>query len=96
MTDHSLAERNALAEVWYITSLHISFLQSCWTWLHDGNNKIKNDHRTELITQVKQMVYAKSVLELETLHNKFSTNKLVSHYPKFKSYIEKWWHKRLE
>ena len=99
MTDHSLAERNALAEVWPEATLLLCifhFLQSCWTWLHDGNNKTKNDHRTELITQVKQMVYAKSVLELETLHNKFSTNKVVSHYLKFKSYIEKWWHKRLE
>ena len=99
MTDDSLAERNALAEVWPEATLLLCifhFLQSCWTWLHDSNNKIKNDHRTELITQVKQMVYAKSVLELETLHNKFSTNKVVSHYPKFKNYIEKWWHKRLE
>ena len=42
------------------------------------------------------MVYANFVLELETLHNNFFTNKVVFHYLKFKRYMEKWWHKWLE
>ena len=57
MTDDSSTERNGLANVWPEATLLlciIHFLQSCWTWLHDGNNKLKNDHRTELIAQVKQ------------------------------------------
>ena len=99
MTDDSLAERNALAEVWPEATLLLCifhFLQGCWTWLHDGNNKVRNNHRTELIGQVKEMVYAKSISELEALHNNFSKNELVCHYPKFKTYIDRWWHKRLE
>ena len=99
MTDDSLTECNALADVWTEATLLLCifhFLQSCWTWLHNGDNKIKNDHSTELITQVKQMVYAKSTSELEALHSKFLKNKLVCCYPKFQRYIEKWWQKRME
>ena len=82
VTDDRLAERNALAEVWPEATLLLCifhFLQSCCTWLHNGNNKVRNDHRTELISQVKEMVYAKSISELEALHNKFSKNELVCH-----------------
>ena len=99
MTDDSSTERNALADVWPEATLLLCifhFLQSCWTWLHDGNNKIKNDHRTELISKVKQMVYAKSVSELKALHGKFVKNELVSRYPKFQSYFAKWWQKQTE
>ena len=42
------------------------------------------------------MIYAKSISELEALHNNFSKNELVCHYPKFNTYIDRWWHKRLE
>ena len=99
MTDDSLTERSALSQVWPKATLLLSifhFLQSCWTWLHDGNNKIKNDHRTELIGQVKQLVYAKSISEIDVMHSKFLENKMVCCYPKFRSYIEKWWQKRME
>lgn len=99
MTDDSSTERNALAKVWPEATLLLCifhFLQSCWTWLHNGNNRSKNHHRTELIAEVKQMVYAKSVSEIEALHSKFLKNALVCHYPKFQGYIEKWWQKRME
>ena len=99
MTDDSSTERNALSRVWPKATLLLCifhFLQSCWTWLHDGNNKIKNDHRTELIGQVKQLVYANSISEIDVMHSKFLKNEVVCRYPKFKSYIEKWWQKRME
>lgn len=99
MTDDSTAERNALANVWPGATLLICifhFLQSCWTWLYDGKNKISHHHRKELITQVKEMVYAKSASQLDKLYKKFNKNELVCQYPKFRSYIEKWWQKRTE
>ena len=99
MTDDSSTECNAPANIWPEATLLLCifhFLQSCWTWLHDGNSKLKNDHRTELIAQVKQIIYAKCVSELEALHSKFLKNELTCCYPKFQSYIEKWWQKRME
>ena len=99
MTDDSVAERNALKNVWPGATLLICifhFLQSCWTWLYDGKNKINHQHRKELITQVKQMVYAKSVSQLDELYKKFNQNEVVRRYPKFRSFIKKWWQKRME
>ena len=43
MTDDNLTERSALSQVWPNATLLLCifhFLQSCWTWLHDGNSKI--------------------------------------------------------
>ena len=101
MTDDSIAERNALKNVWPGATLLVCifhFLQSCWTRLYDGKNKISHHHRKELITQVKEMLYAKSAsqLQLDELYKKFNQNELVRQYPKFRSYIEKWWQKRME
>ena len=42
------------------------------------------------------MVYAKSASQLDELYKKFNQNELVRQYPKFRSYIEKWWQKRME
>ena len=78
MTDDSSTERNALSEVWPRANLLLCtfhFLQRRWTWLFDGKNKIKQEHRANLIGQIKEILYCKS--EKELVKNPNNTKKLV-------------------
>ena len=41
------------------------FLQRCWTWLQDGQNKVDKNNHLILIEKLKNMVYANSESALE-------------------------------
>ena len=46
-------------------------LQSNWTWLHEGKNKTKNEHRAILIGKVKELVYSKLETNLMVSYSAF-------------------------
>jgi len=74
MTDDCTAERNALQKVWPHTWLLLCtfhFLQSKWTWLHNGQNKIHNSDRQLLMLKTKKLVYAATEGELFSLYDEF-------------------------
>ena len=99
MTDDSATERGALADVWPDACLLLCtfhFLQSRWTWLYDSKNKIKNEHRRELIGKVKELVYAKSEKQLLSLYEQFRSSELLHIYPQFLQHMETLWPRRRE
>lgn len=86
MTDDSSAERNAIHSVWpeiclLLCAFH--FLQRRWTWLHDGKNRIANQHRQILINKVKQLVYADTQQQLKQRYTDFQSCEVVKQYPRF-------------
>ena len=96
MTDDSATERAALHQAWPSTTLLLCtfhFLQRRWTWLWEGKNSIRKEHRKLLIDQVKDMVYAQSETTLLELYSSFKSNDVVQKYPHFithmKSQMEK-------
>ncbi len=59
MIDDSNTERAEIAQTWphaHLLLCVFHFSQSNWTWLHDGKNKIKNEYRAMLISNVKELV----------------------------------------
>ena len=67
MTDDFTVERNALQKVWPNARLLLCtfhFLQSKWTWLHNGQNHIANYNRQLLMMKTKKLVYAASESQL--------------------------------
>ena len=63
MTDDSESQRQALATAWpKATQLFCVFhvQQAFWTWLHEGKNKVRKEHREVLMSKVKELVYAES------------------------------------
>ncbi len=96
MTDDSTTERAALRQAWPSTTLLLCtfhFLQRRWTWLWEGKNRVRKEHRNLLINQVKDMVYAQSDTTLHELFSSFQSNDVVQTYPNFithmKSLMEK-------
>ena len=99
MTDDSTAERNALQKVWPNARLLLCtfhFLQSKWTWLHNGQNHIANDDRQLLMMKTKKLVYAASESQLLSLYDEFQKCDLVKKYPKYLAYIQSHWIQRKE
>jgi hypothetical protein len=70
MTDDSSTERAALSNVWPNARLLLCtfhFLQRRWTWLYDAKNKILHEHRIQLMTKVKQLLYSTTETELNEI-----------------------------
>lgn len=93
MTDDSSAERNAIHSVWpeiclLLCAFH--FLQRRWTWLHDGKNRIANQHRQILINKVKQLVYADTQQQLKQRYTEFQSCEVVKvkQYPRFLAHMQ--------
>ena len=73
MTDDSNTEREAISQTWpnaHLLLCVFHFLQSHWTWLYEGKNKIKNEHRAILIGKVKELVYSKTEKDLMDAYSK--------------------------
>jgi len=99
MTDDSSAERNAIHSVWpeiclLLCAFH--FLQRRWTWLHDGENRIANQHRQILINKVKQLVYADTQQQLKQRYTEFQSCEVVKQYPRFLAHMQGLWERRKE
>ena len=99
MTDDSAVARSALAQVWPKSNLLLCtfhFLQRRWTWLFDSKNKIKHEHRAQLIDNIKQLVYSKTVKDLEDTYIKLKQDTTVLLYPNFLLHMAALWPKRQE
>jgi len=97
MTDDCSAERNAIQKVWQNARLLLCtfhFLQSKWTWLHNGQNRICNGDRQLLMLKTKNLVYAASESQLLNLFDEFKKCELVKKYPKYLAYIQSHWDQR--
>jgi len=97
MTDDSESQRQALAATWpkatmLLCTFHV--LQSFWTWLHDGKNKIHKEHRQVLMSKMKELVYAKTEQTLNSKYKDLSSDSTVKLYPKFLEHIKNYWSKR--
>ena len=86
MIDDSSSERGAIQEfcpaaTFLLCTFH--FLQSKWTWLHDGKNHISKNDRVILINMIKELVYAQTKEELARKHQQFLQTLEVKKYPHF-------------
>ena len=94
MTDDSNTEREAISQTWpnaHLLLCVFHFLQSHWTWLYEGKNKIKNEHRAILIGKVKELVYSKTEKDLMDAYSKLLKNDIVAMNPNFQSHIKVHW-----
>ena len=99
MTDDSITEREAISQIWPKSRLLLClfhFLQRRWTWLFDGKNKIKHEHRAILINKVKELVYCKTEKDLMEAYSKFVIDATVMTYPNFKAHMAIQWSKHQE
>ncbi len=99
MTDDSAAERNAIRTVWPNSQLLLCafhFLQSNWTWLHDGSNQVNNADRKVLISAIKSLVYAENENQLISRYEAFTGSEIAKKYPKYLSHIQGHWSRRRE
>ena len=74
MTDDSNTERVAISQTWpnvHLLLCVFHFLQPNWIWLHEGKNKIKNEHRAILIGKVKELMYSKTETNLMDSYSAF-------------------------
>ncbi|XP_064461794.1 uncharacterized protein LOC135371754 [Ornithodoros turicata] len=78
MTDHSMAEKGALAKIWPDgTQLlcHFHLLQAEWRWLTSTKNNVRKDERQNLLAAFQRILRAKSEAELEAakagLHSQY-------------------------
>ena len=97
MTDDSNIEREAISQTWpnaHLLLCVFHFLQSHWTWLYEGKNKFKNEHRAILIGKVKELVYSKTEKYLMDAYSKLLKNDIVAMYPNFQSHIKVHWLRR--
>lgn len=95
LTDNSAAEINALKSVWpKSTSLLCIFhvMQAVWRWLWDSKNNINKDHRTSMMQEFRQILYADTIEEALQAFN-FALNQR-SMYSKWQKYISQHWEHR--
>ncbi|KAL5235033.1 hypothetical protein ACI65C_002443 [Semiaphis heraclei] len=95
MTDDSLAERNALREVFPQTTLLLCIfhvLQAAWRYLWDSKHGIPLKHRPN----IKNMIYSKDTDELNNSFNLINQNPITNDYPRFKVYVERLFQRRQE
>ena len=97
MTDDSEAQRQALTAAWpkSFNLLCIFYvLQSFWTWLHEGKNNIRKEHRQPLMGKMKELIYAETEQVLNTKYQELTSDKLVISYPKFLQHVKNYWLRR--
>jgi len=99
MTDDSLAERNALREVFPQTTLLLCIfhvLQAAWRYHWDSNYGIPLKHRPSLFSGIKNMIYSKDTDELNNSFNLINQNPITNDYHRFKVYVEGLFKRRQE
>jgi len=63
-------------------------VQGFWTWLHEGKNRIRKDHRQVLISKVKELVYTESEQVLNSKYQVLKSDPTAILYPKFLQHIK--------
>lgn len=97
MTDDSESQRQALAATWpKATQLLYVFhvLQGYWTWLHEGKNKVRKEHRQVLMSKVKELVYAESEQALNSRYQALTSDQIAIRYPNFLQHVKSYWSRR--
>lgn len=89
MTDHSLAEMDAIAEVWpeskhLLCIFHV--LQAVWRWLWDGKNVIHHSDRIQLMKSFQEILYSSSINDMEATYAE--SLKFGETYPQWRKYME--------
>lgn len=93
LTDDSSTERAALQDIWLDSTLLLRifhYLQSKWTWLWAGRNKVSKEDRAQLILPIRDLVYAKNE-ELCEGYRSLLQNKVALKYSNFIQMIESSW-----
>lgn len=98
MIDDSVAEQSAIQRAWPSSRILLCtfhFLQRRWTWLHDARNRVCQNDRVILIGKLKELVYAKTEITLNSLHAKLIKECPEStKYPHFLQLLSALWEKR--
>lgn len=97
MSDDSLSQSQAISATWsnakqLLCVFHV--LQSFWTWLHDGKNKVQAIHRQTLMLKIKDLVYAKSEQQLAERFNQILKDNTAVIYPQFIKHVNNYWPRR--
>ena len=97
MSDDSLSQSQAISATWPNTKqllcvFHV--LQSFWTWLHDGKNKVQAIHRQSLMLKIKDLVYAKSEKQLAERFDQLLKDSTAVMYPRFIQHVNSYWSRR--
>jgi len=99
LTDDSSTERAALQDIWPDSTLLLCifhYLQSKWTWLWAGRNKVSKEDRAQLILPIRDLVYAKNEEELCERYQSLLQNKVALKYSNFIQMIKSSWERRFE
>ena len=97
LTDDCDAERRSLQQVFpdsvqLLCAFHV--LQATWRFLWDSHNRVQKEHRQQLLSIMKKMVFAKTEKELEEVYTKACDNDVVGLYSKFGQYLERQFQRR--
>ena len=90
MTDNCSELRDALKIVWPVSQLLLCIfhlMQQVWRWLYEKKNSIHADHRPEILSLMKSIIYA----EMEDISER--TDDMLEHslfekYPNAAKYLE--------
>ncbi|XP_076155836.1 uncharacterized protein LOC143139123 isoform X2 [Alosa pseudoharengus] len=90
MTDDCQALRQAILDTYPQTHpilcvFHI--LQAMWRWLWDAHNGVPKTHRQHLLNLFKQLVYARSPLDLEASYNLAVQDSIAGRYSKYTNHL---------
>ncbi len=102
ITDDCDAERAALHNTWPETKLLLCifhYLQCWWTWLWDSKHGIAMHDRQPIIRLVKELVYSRSMSELEQRYSglmKETPDSFTIKYPNLAVRFEQFWYRKTE
>lgn len=97
LSDDSEAERQSLHEVFPEATLILCvfhLLQAVWRFLWEGKNNIRKDHRPQLLSAVKKITFAGSVIALEEAYAEIQANDIASLYPNYLAHCKKLYDRR--
>ena len=97
MSDDSLSQSQAIYATWpnakqLLCVFHV--LQSFWTWLHEGKNKVQAIHRQMLMLKIKDLVYAKSEKQLAEKFDQLLKDNTAIMYRRFIRHVNSYWSRR--
>ncbi len=90
MTDNCSELRDALKIVWPASQLLLCIfhlMQQVWRWLHDKKNGIHAEHRQEILSLMKSIIYAQSE-DISERTDDMLEHSLLEKYPNAAKYLE--------
>lgn len=92
MTDNSLAEIEALKQVWpssdnLLCIFHV--LQAVWRWLWTAKNEIPQDRRSQFMSDFQTILYAPDLIEMSNFYENCLDRGRA--YPRWITYVQSYW-----